>query len=265
MGKITDALQKAAKERVERLEKVVKIQEHKQKQEQVIVRKMKESNIDARLVTYFDPKSLISEQYKILTTNILSLNKNKPPRTLAITSSVANEGKTVTSLNLAITMSQAVHKPRILLIDADMRKGKMIKYLGVPAHKGLSEYLSGKAEINDVLFNVDVEHLSFISSGEVPSHPAELLASNRMKTLLSELGSQFEFILIDTPPVIPVTDAVIIGAQVDGVLMVISAGETQRGMVRRATELLNQGHGKVVGHVLTGIEYFVPEYIYRYL
>ncbi len=261
MGKITDALQKAAKERIERLEKVVKIQEQKQ----IIVRKMKESNVDARLVPYFDPKSLISEQYKILTTNILSLNRNKPPHTIAITSSIANEGKSVTSLNLAITMSQAMHKPKILLIDADMRKGKIIKYIGVGPHKGLSEYLSGKAELEDIIFNIDIEHLSFISCGETPSHPAELLASDRMKTLLNQLRSQFEFIIIDTPPVIPVTDAVIIGAQVDGVLIVISAGETQRGMVRRAGELLNQAHAQVVGHVLTGVEYFVPEYIYRYL
>jgi capsular exopolysaccharide synthesis family protein len=261
MGKITEALQKAAQERIERLDKVVKIQEQKQ----IIVRKMKESNVDARLVPYFDPKSLISEQYKILTTNILALNKNKPPRVISVTSSIANEGKSVTALNLAITMSQAMHKPRILLIDADMRKGKMVKYLGVGAHKGLSEYLSGKAEINDIIFNIDIEHLSFISSGEIPSHPAELLASARMKTLLNELRTQFEFIIIDTPPVIPVTDAVLISAQVDGVVMVISAGETQRGMVRRATELLNQGHGEVIGHVLTGVEYFVPEYIYRYL
>ena len=97
MGKISDALQKAAKERIERLEKVVKIQEQKP----VVISKatsvMKDSNVDARLVSYFDPKSIISEQYKILTTNILSLNKGKPPRTIAITSSIHNEGKSVTS------------------------------------------------------------------------------------------------------------------------------------------------------------------------
>jgi Mrp family chromosome partitioning ATPase len=87
-----------------------------------------------------------------------------------------------------------------------------------------------------------------------------------MTDLIRQLRTQFEYILIDTPPVIPVTDAVVIGANVvDGVLMVIRAGETQRGIVSRATELLNQAHAKVIGHVLTGIEYFVPDYIYRYL
>jgi len=261
MGKITDALQKAARERIGRLDKAIKIQEQKQ----IIARKMKESKVDARLIPYFDPKSLVSEQYKSLVTNLLSLNKGKPPHVIAITSSIASEGKSVTALNLAITLSHAIHKPKVLLIDADMRKGKMVKYLGVEDHKGLSEYLTGQAELNDIVFHIDIDHLSFIASGQVPSHPADLLASSKMSDLLRQLRSEFEYILIDTPPVIPVTDAVLVGGHVDGVLLVIRAGETQRGIVSRTTELLNQAHAKIIGHVLTGIEYFVPDYIYRYL
>jgi len=261
MGKISDALHKAAQERIVRLDKVIKIHEQKQ----VIARKMKDSKVDARLVPYFDPKSLVSEQYKSLVTNLLSLNKGKPPHVMAITSSIPGEGKSVTALNLAITLSHAVHKPKVLLIDADMRKGKMIKYLGVEEHKGLSEYLSGKAQLEEIIFNIDIEHLSFISCGQIPSHPADLLASAQMSDLLRQLRSQFEYIIIDTPPVIAVTDAVVVGTHVDGVIMVIRAGETQRGVISRATELLNQAHAKVIGHILTGIEYFVPDYIYRYL
>src|SRR5579863_2001387 len=157
MGKITDALQKAAKERIQRLDKAIKIQEQKQ----FIARKMKESKVDARLIPYFDPKSLVSEQYKSLVTNLLSLNRGKPPHVIAITSSVAQEGKSVTALNLAITLSHAVHKPKVLLIDADMRKGKIVKYLGVEEHQGLSEYLTGKAKLEDIIFHIDIEHLSF--------------------------------------------------------------------------------------------------------
>ena len=261
MGKITEALQKAAKERIDRLDKAVRIQEQKQ----FVARKMKDSKVDARLIPYFDPKSLVSEQYKSLVTNLLSLNKGKPPHVIAITSSISAEGKSVTALNLAITLSHGIHKPKVLLIDADMRKGKIVKYLGVDNHKGLSEYLSGQAELDDIVFHIDIDHLNFISCGQVPSHPADLLASARMNDLIRQLRTQFEYIIIDTPPVIPVTDAVIIGSHVDGVLMVIKAGETQRGIVRRAEELLNQAHAKIVGHVLTGIEYFVPNYIYRYL
>jgi len=261
MGKITEALQKAAKERINRLDKAVKIQEQKQ----FVARKMKESKVDARLIPYFNPKSIISEQYKSLVTNLLSLNKGKPPHVIAITSSIAQEGKSITALNLAITLSHAMHKPKVLLIDADMRKGKIAKYLGVGEHTGLSEYLSNDAQLDDIVFHIDIDHLSFIASGKVPSHPADLLASARMNELLRQLRSQFEYILIDTPPVIPVTDAVIVGTHADGVLLIIRAGETQRGIVNRTTELLNQAHANIIGHVLTGIEYFVPEYIYRYL
>jgi protein-tyrosine kinase len=261
MGKITKALQKAAEERLERLDKISRIQEH----EQVVVRKMKDSKVDARLITYFDPKSVVAEQYKVLTTNLMNMNRGKPPHTIAITSSIHNEGKTVTALNLAVTMAQAMHKPKILLIDADMRKGQLARYLGVGFHKGLSEYLTDKAELNDIIFNIDIDHLSFMTAGSIPANPAELLGSAKMKDLLSRLRSQYEFVLIDTPPVIPVTDPVIIGTQVEGVVMVVQAGRTQRGIVKRAMELLEQGHINLVGHVLTGIEYFVPQYIYRYL
>ena len=208
MGKITDALQKAAKERIGRLDKAIKIQEQKQ----FVARKMKESKVDARLIPYFDPKSIVSEQYKSLKTNLISLNKGMPPHVIDVTSSISSEGKSVTALNLAITLSHAVHKPKVLLIDADMRKGKIIRYLGVKEHTGLSEYLSGHAELEDIVFNIDIDHLSFISCGKVPSHPADLLASTKMAELLRQVRTQFEYVIIDTPPVIPVTDAVLSSA-----------------------------------------------------
>lgn len=261
MGKITKALQKAANERMVRLDKISRIQEH----EQVVVRKMKDSKIDARLITYFDSKSVISEQYKTLATNLLNIDRGRPPHTLAVTSSVHAEGKTVTTLNLAITLSQSLNDREVLLIDADMRKGQMTNYLGTGFHVGLSEYLSGKAQLNDVIFNVDIENLSFIACGAVPPNPAELLGSTKMKELINAMKAKYEFVIIDTPPVIPVTDPVIVGTQVEGMLLVVQAGRTQRGIVKRAMEMLEQGHTNLVGHVLTGIEYFVPQYIYRYL
>ena len=261
MGKITQALKKAAEERLERLDRVIKIHEH----DKLIVRKMKDSTIDARLIAYFDQKSVISEQYKMLATNLQAINKTKSQRIIGITSSIHSEGKTVSSLNIAITLAQAVNKPKILLIDADMRRGKLAKYLGVKQDKGLSEILSGQAQVNDVLFHIDLENLTFMAAGAVPANPAELMASEPMKDLLSQLRGQFDYILIDTPPVIPVTDSVIISSLVDGMVVVVQAGRTQRGMVKRTAEQLEQAHAKIFGYVLTGIEYFVPDYIYRYL
>ncbi|VAX37361.1 Tyrosine-protein kinase EpsD [hydrothermal vent metagenome] len=261
MGKITSALKKAAEERINRIDKITKIQER----DQMVIKKIGESNVDPRIVTYFDPKALITEQYKILRTNILSLNKSKPPKTIVITSSLHSEGKTITSLNLAVALSQAIHKPKVLLVDADMRKGRIERYLGVDQKEGLSDILSGQKNIEDVVFHLDTENLTFISSGEVPENPAELLSSNKMKQFLSQTRAQFDFVIIDTPPIIAVTDSGIIGAQADGIIMVVQAGRTQRGIVRRAQELLYQSHSKVLGQVLTNIEYHLPEYIYRYL
>jgi len=262
MGKITRALQKATQESLVHIDKIIKSKEC----EQIIVHKLKTSKLDARLVAYFDPKAVISEQYKILTTNILSLNKGRPPKTIAITSSIAAEGKTVSALNLALTLSHATHKPRIVLIDADLRRGQLLNYLGSTARPGLSEFLQGKASLEEILFSLDdIDHLSFIASGAVPVNPVELLSSAPMRELIVTLRDKYNFVLIDTPPVIPVTDAVIIGSNVEGVLLVIKAGDTQQGMVTRAIELLAQAHSNIIGHVLTGVEYFIPEYIYRYL
>jgi capsular exopolysaccharide synthesis family protein len=261
MGKITNALKKAAEERFSRLERISKIKEN----DQMVIKKIGESKIDPSVVTYFDPKALISEQYKILRTNILSMNKGKPPRTMVLTSSLHSEGKTVTALNLAFSLAQAVHKPKVLLIDADMRRGRVAKYLGVKQSVGLSDILLHKATIEQSLFSIEYENLSFIASGEVPDNPAELLASDAMKDFLSQVRTHYDFVLIDTPPIIAVTDSSLLGPLVDGVLMIIQAGRTQRGIVRRAEELLYQSHSKVLGHVLTNIEYHLPEYIYRYL
>jgi capsular exopolysaccharide synthesis family protein len=261
LGKITRALQKVAEERLHHVETVFKSREYKK----FILPNFRESKVDGRLITYFDTKSIISEQYKIITTNILSLNKRRPPRTIAITSSVAGEGKTITSLNLAITMSRAIHNPRIVLIDADMRKGLVNKYLGGPAHQGLSDYLNGNVSWEDIIFSIDIQNLSFIAAGDVPANPAELLASERMHELINALRAHYDFILIDTPPVIPVADSVIVGSQVDGVIMVIQASQTHREILSRSMELLRQANANIIGHVLTNIEYFIPTYIYNYL
>ena len=261
MGKITNALRKAAEDRIERFDKIARIKEH----EQLVVKKIGDSKVDERIITYFDPKALITEQYKILRTNVLSINKTKPLKVLVLTSSLHSEGKTLTALNLAVAIAQSTQKPRVLLIDADLRRGRVAKYLGVDQNVGLTEVLTGQIQPSDALFNIDVENLTFVASGTIPPNPAELLGSEKMHSFLALMKSKFDHILIDTPPVISVTDAGIIGSQSDGVIMIIQAGRTQRGIVKRATELLQQTHSKVLGHVLTNIEYHLPEYIYRYL
>ncbi len=262
MGKITDALKKAAEERVGHIEKLNRVRTSRL----FVAQRTMESKIDPRVVAYFDPKATISEQYKILRTNILSLNKGNPPKLLVVTSSTQGEGKTVTCLNLAVAMVHSKRTMRVLLIDADMRRGRTAEYLGVKAEVGLSEVLQGKVELEQALYTVDeIENLTILSSGAIPDHPVELADSPAMHDILKTAAMQFDMVIIDTPPIIAVTDAGIIGAIADGVLMVVRAGKTQRGLVQRAEELLYQSHAKVLGRVLTNVEYHVPEYIYRYL
>ncbi|MFH1359764.1 MAG: CpsD/CapB family tyrosine-protein kinase [Candidatus Omnitrophota bacterium] len=261
MGKFTDALKKATEERMGRIERIAKVKEA----EQIVIRKMGDSNVDSRIISYFDVKSPVTEQYKILKTNLLSLNKGRPPKTVVITSSIHSEGKTITALNLGITMAHAINNPKILVIDADLRRGRLARYLGVDQKIGLSEILQGKAQAEDALFKIDIDNLTFMACGETPHHPVELLGSDKMKQLLTHLKSKFDFILIDTPPLISVTDPGILGAESDGVILVVQAGRTQRGIVRRAMELLHQAKANLLGQVLTNVEYHLPEYIYRYL
>ncbi len=158
-----------------------------------------------------------------------------------------------------------MNKPRVLFVDADLRRGRAAKYLGVDQKLGFTEYLQGNASLQDVMFQLEDENLSFIVSGSVPENPAELLAADRMHQFLDQARANFDHVIIDTPPIISVTDAGIVGALVDGVLIVIQAGRTQRGIVKRAEEFLHQAHSNVIGHVLTNIQYHLPEYIYRYL
>ncbi len=261
MGKMTEALRKAAEDRLERIDKISRIQAR----QQLVAKKIGDSKVDPRVVAYFDPKALITEQYKILRTNVLSANKIKSLKTLVVTSALHSEGKTITALNLAVVVAQSTQKPKVLLVDADMRRGRFTKYLGVDQPQGLTEVLTGQTDPAEVLFHIDIENLAFIASGSIAENPAELLGSEKMRQLLADMKTQFDHIIIDTPPIISVTDSGIIGAMADGVLMVIQAGRTQRGIVQRASELLDQAHCKVIGHVLTNIEYHLPEYIYRYL
>ncbi len=261
MGKMTEALRKAAEDRLERIDKISRIQAR----QQLVAKKIGDSRVDPRVVAYFDPKAFITEQYKILRTNVLSANKIKSLKTLVVTSSLHSEGKTITALNLAVVVAQSTQKPKVLLIDGDMRRGWLTKYLGVDQPKGLTEILSDRTDPAEALFHIDIENLAFIACGSIAENPAELLGSEKMRQLLADMKTQFDHIIIDTPPIISVTDSGIIGAMADGVLMVIQAGRTQRGIVQRAAELLDQAHCKTIGHVLTNIEYHLPEYIYRYL
>ncbi|MDD5019900.1 MAG: CpsD/CapB family tyrosine-protein kinase [Candidatus Omnitrophica bacterium] len=258
MGKFTEALKKAAEKRIERLEKQEEVKPY-------VIRAASDSKIDPHVVSYFDPSSPVAEQYRILRTNLQALDKSNPPRMLAITSAIHGEGKTITAINLAVTFAHDLNKKSILLVDADLRKGTLTKDLGLKAEKGFSDILSNGAKPDESLLSIGIDNLHILPSGSRPHNPAELLGSQRARQLLAEFKAQYDYVIFDCPPVVPVTDAGVLGPLCDGVLMVLQAGRTQRGVVVHAQDRLQAVRARVLGYVMTNIEYHIPEYIYRYL
>jgi capsular exopolysaccharide synthesis family protein len=262
MGKLTDALKKAAQERLDRIEKQDQQSEVKY---EFITHKTLDSKIDPRIIAFYEPESPVTEQYRTLRTNFLALDIAKPPKTIIITSSTHSEGKTITSINLAISMAHDMDKKSILLVDADLRRTKVNSYLGIKSELGLSDILTNDTRMEDALVNIGINNLTILPAGKRTKNPAELLASLKMKKLLNQVKEKFDYIIFDTPPIIPVTDAGILGPQTDGVVMVIQAGRTQKGVIHHSQQLLMQAHAKLLGCILTNIQYHIPAYIYRYL
>ena len=260
MGKITDALKKIKDDRLQQIQKI-----QRKPEIQYVVKKIENTKIEPHIVSFHDPSSPIGEQYKIVRMNIQSLSATKGYKTFAITSSISGEGKTVTAVNLAVMMAQDLNNKNILLIDADIRKGKVAKYMGLNRSPGLSEILKAGVEPDDTFVSPNIDNLTIIPSGATPKNPAELLGSKKMKTVLESLKARFDYIFIDSPPVMPLADPCILGAMADGVIMVVQAGRTQRDMVKHAEQRLLQSHANIAGYVMTNVEYHLPEYLYRYM
>lgn len=262
MGKITDALKKAAQDRFARIERLDSRDDVKY---QFIAKKTVDSKFDPRIVSFYDPKSAVAEQYKTLRTNLQAINSKTPIKAITITSSLHKEGKSITAINLAISMAQDLNKKQILLVDADMRRASISKYLGVNSELGLADLISNGANADEALLNIGLENLTILPAGKAPHNPAELLGSVKMRNMVSLLRTKYDYVIFDTPPIISVTDAGLLGAQTDGVIMVIQAERTQKGIVEHAENLLKQAQAKMLGYILTNIQYHIPAYIYRYL
>ena len=262
MGKITQALKKVAQERLERIEKF----DHREEVKYTFVaRKTVESKIDPRIVSFYDSKSSVAEQYRTLRTNIQAINSKQPIKTIAIASSTHKEGKSITAINLAVSMAQDLNKKKVLLVDGDLRRASISRYLGIKPKVGLADLIYNGTSVDDALLDIGIENLTVLPVGKIPNNPAELLGSVKMKNIISALRSKYDYVIIDTPPIISVTDAGIIGSQTDGVIMVVQTGRTQKGVIKHSQMLFRQAQAKLLGYILTNVQYHIPAYIYRYL
>jgi capsular exopolysaccharide synthesis family protein len=202
------------------------------------------------LVTINDPHSFLSESYRICRANINYMNIDNNYQVLMLTSSVPSEGKTTTSCNLAITIAQSDKK--VLLIDGDLRKSKIHKVFKLNSFPGLTDAIYEKLSLSDIVQHIEsVPGLDILVSGKSTPKPAELLGSDSFKKLLNEAKNLYDIIIIDSPPVLTVSDTVIISQLVNGVLLIVAAKETNKDVVLNAKKTLEKVGVNIMGIILT--------------
>jgi len=208
---------------------------------------------DLNKMLFFNTQSSArgTEEFRTLRSRLERLRAQKPLRTVLITSSVPKEGKTFVAANLAQAISRQKEK-RALLIDADLRAPRLHVELGTPLTPGLSDYLRGEADEFAILQRSPHGNLFFIPGGKAASHPAELIANGRLKTLVNRLAPVFDWIIVDSPPIVPVSDAGLLADICDGVLVIVRAGVTPFDLVQKASQEFRSK--RLLGIVLNGVE-----------
>ena len=215
------------------------------------------------LVTQARPQSQMAESYRALRTSLLLSNLGTPPKIIMITSARPQEGKTTTSINTAIVLAQK--GVRVLLIDADLRRPSVHKTLGMGPRSGLSNVLTGSAVLEHTIARSPIlSNLFVLPAGTPPPNPAELLASSNMRDLLLELRDKYDHIVIDTPPTLSVTDAVVLSQRMDAIILVIRSNQTTKQALRRARDILAQVNARITGVLLNAVDLTSPDYYYYY-
>jgi capsular exopolysaccharide synthesis family protein len=214
------------------------------------------------VVSFGEGHSSSAESFRQLRTNLQFLDVDNPPRVLVVSSAIPGEGKTVTALNLAFVLAEAGH--RVALVEADLRRPRVARYLQLVESVGLSNVLSGAATLDDVLQATGNQNVSVLAAGPHPPNPSELLGSSHMQHVLDELRGRFDYVVLDAPPLLPVTDAAVLTNQVDGALVVARYGHTKRDQITRAVENLRAIDARVLGVILNMVPSKSTGYEYAY-
>ncbi len=214
----------------------------------------------SELITFRDPKSSASEAYRDIRTSILFSSVESEPQVMLITSAGPQEGKTITASNLAVTMAQSGSK--VVLVECDLRRPRIDKVFDKQHDTGLTNILVGNKDVEETIFKTEVENLFIIPSGPVPPNPSEILGSKRMTELIQTLKKNFTRIIIDSPPVAAVTDAVVLAKQVDGVIMIVRVNDKSKDMIINSLEKLRSVSADIFGIVLNGVDISRHSYYY---
>ncbi|MDI9217081.1 MULTISPECIES: CpsD/CapB family tyrosine-protein kinase [Clostridium] len=208
-----------------------------------------------------EPKSIAAESYRTLRTNIQYSSFDKEYRVIMVTSSEPGEGKSTTAGNLALCLAQGDKK--VILIDCDLRKPSIHKKFKVSNIIGLSDVIIGKEELVAAIHRYN-QNLVILTSGKIPPNPSEMLSSKAMTTLIEELKNNFDYIILDTPPVQAVTDSQILSTKADGTILVVRAEKTKKDSVENAINLLKKVKANIIGTVLNGVDNGRNKYYYYY-
>jgi len=230
-----------------------------------IVKTSRFANGRAELLMGAAPNQQIAEAYRQLRTSVLLSTPGRAPKTLLVSSCVPAEGKTTSSINLAISLAQT--NARVLLIDADLRRPRLRGVFGMDGKHGLSTYLSramSESELMEIIQQYDASNLHVLTAGPVPPNPAELLGSEQMRRLIKTLEPHYDYIVIDSAPVASFTDGVLVSSMVDGVLMVVRCGKTPREALNRSRQMLLAGGANILGAILNQVEMRSTNYYQGY-
>jgi capsular exopolysaccharide synthesis family protein len=214
------------------------------------------------LGVFLDPKSVAAECCRSIRTNILFMSPDRPIRTMVVTSPSPQEGKTTTAVNLGVTMAEA--GGRVLIVDTDMRRPRLHRSFGVGNQTGISTVIVGKATLEEAIKHTDVPNLDVLTCGPVPPNPSELLHTDRFAAVLADCAKLYDRIVLDSPPTSAVTDPAVLGNLVDGVVLIIKAGETTRDSAMHARRQLTSAKARVVGVIVNAIDFSNPAYGYEY-
>jgi capsular exopolysaccharide synthesis family protein len=200
-------------------------------------------------ISFGNDRTAIAEAFRELRTNLQFLEVDDPPRVIVVTSSVPNEGKSTTAINIALALAEAEHN--VVLVDGDMRRPKLAEYLDLIGSVGFSTVLSGRGTLREVVQKTRFPGLSVLTSGAIPPNPSELLGSLATKKILAAMRSDFDYVIVDSSPLLPVTDAAILAAAADGVLLIARYGQTKRDQLTHAVENLRSVGARILGTLIT--------------
>lgn len=211
-------------------------------------KKLKLSKMARKLVTVSDTRSIISEQFRTIRTNITFSRPDEELKTILVTSSTSGEGKSTTAANLGVVFAQ--EGKRVLIIDGDLRKPTLHQTFKTFNKMGLSNVLVRKATFNEAIQETFIVGLYVLTSGPIPPNPAELLSSTAMDTLIQDTKKDFDIIIFDAPPLLIVSDAQILSNKCDGTLLIANSGVVEKEVIQKATAILTASQAKILGVVL---------------